>query len=78
MGEWLLTVEERRKIWDDATKQKMGDWEEELLQAQLRKVVERLFSAEACPHHRGSLYLRQPIECSGCWAELRQQAGLDV
>ena len=77
MGEWLLTVEERRKIWDDATNQKVGDWEDELLKAQLRKVMEWGYRICHNAEHSES-FPSICLVCPGCVRELHKEAGLDV
>ena len=74
--EWLLSVEERRKIWDNATRQKVGDWEDELLRAQILKIAE--WGDElACPHFTSKRRKRLARrECYACWNELRKEADL--
>ena len=73
--EWLLTVEERRKV---------GDWEEELLRAQARKIVG--WGAQRCDNHLHGIWIENTKvrggdlcrECELCWAEFRKETGLDA
>lgn len=86
-NEWLLTEEERKRAWLEH-EQSLGfnpslelyDEVEDgqfkaAAQAQLRKVWQRLM--EDCLDHYPEPY-RKRIDCTGCWAELRQEAGLDA
>ena len=68
--EWLLTVKERQKIWDDTALSPILCWEDDLLRAQLRKVAEKLYGIL-------SSYPSHP-ESSIWFGQLRKEAGLDA
>ena len=65
MNELLLTPEERNKVRGKRTYLSRDSFEDELLQAQLNKLLKWL--DELCPEHSREYIIPHRRECPDCW-----------